>query len=425
MANNSSIWKNAVFMRMFSSYSISMLGRWFDMVAIMILFGYVWETDPLTIALIPVMYALPHALLSQFAGILADRFNKGKLMMIADVGTAVLTIVLAMAPGPWLALPILLLRATLTVIHFPAQQALIKHVVEENLIVKAVTLNGTVNEFTKIMGPILGGSLAAIFSPRLCILINAAAYFISALILLSIIKKKEVETSRLAEVEAGNKVSFWQSWKDGWSMVLSSKILVVAVTFSLLGMTAIQMTDVQITVLLREVAPERPEMIGWVMASSGAGALAVMMVMNRFKKITYYGVLIGSSFLLIGVPFGMLGTLETGVQSFVLTGLGFAAGIGIGIYTIVISYILQKETGRENIGRVSGIYNSLSGMVVLGAPLLGGMLVGLFDVRLVYLGVGLSLSLIGLTSALLQQVLWQKNEGISVKKVTVGMKSYE
>ncbi|SES12394.1 MFS transporter [Salipaludibacillus aurantiacus] len=425
MANNSSIWKNAVFMRMFCSYSISMLGRWFDMVAIMILFGYVWETDPLTIALIPVMYALPHALLSQFAGILADRFNKGKLMMMADVGTAVLTIVLAMAPGPWLALPILLLRATLTVIHFPAQQALIKHVVEENLIVKAVTLNGTVNEFTKIMGPILGGSLAAIFSPRLCILINAAAYFISALILLSIIKKREVETSRSAEVEAGNKASFWQSWKDGWSMVLSSKILVVAVTFSLLGMTAIQMTDVQITVLLREIAPERPEMIGWVMASSGAGALAVMMLMNRFKKIAYYGVLIGSSFLLIGVPFGMLGLLETGVQSFVLTGLGFAAGIGIGIYTIVISYILQKETARENIGRVSGIYNSLSGMVVLGAPLLGGMLVGLFDVRLVYLGVGLSLSLIGLTSALLQQVLWQKNEGISVKKVTVGMKSYE
>jgi MFS transporter, DHA3 family, macrolide efflux protein len=54
------IWKNKIFVRLFGSYSISMLGHWFDMVAIMVLFGYVWQADPLLLAFIPIAYALPH-----------------------------------------------------------------------------------------------------------------------------------------------------------------------------------------------------------------------------------------------------------------------------------------------------------------------------------------------------------------------------
>jgi MFS transporter, DHA3 family, macrolide efflux protein len=70
----------------------------------------------------------------------------------------------------------------------PAQQGLIKQVVEERLILKAVSYNGTVNQLSKVIGLFIGGSLAAAVSPRLCILINAVAFFVSALIFWRIAK---------------------------------------------------------------------------------------------------------------------------------------------------------------------------------------------------------------------------------------------
>ncbi|WP_179295444.1 MFS transporter [Bacillus sp. FJAT-45350] len=404
---HSSILKNTIFMRMFSSYSISMLGRWFDMVAIMILFGYVWEVEPLIIALIPVAYALPHALLSQFAGILADRNSKIKLMVIADVLTAVFTVALFFAPHPWVALTILLLRATLTVIHYPAQQGLIKDVVEEKLIVKAVTLNGTMNEFTKIMGPFIGGSLAAAFSPKLCILINAFAYFISALILLTIIKNKQTQEKSAVDKEMCSQTPFWTSWCEGWLAVLNNRILVVSFAFSIVGYIGIQIVDVQIIVLFREIAPSRPELIGWLMAASGAGAFIMMLVMNKYNKVKSYGWTFGGSLSLIGVGFGGVGFLYVGIPSYVPIILGFIAGLGVGLFTAGISYLLQKESTKENIGRISGIYNSLTGMIVLVAPLIGGILISLWKVSTVYQAIGISLTIIGFTGIVLKRILWR------------------
>lgn len=65
----------------------------------------------------------------------------------------------------WMMLGIIFVRATISTVHFPAQQALVKQVVHEDLLMKAVTLNGTVNQLSKVIGPFVGASIAAAFSP--------------------------------------------------------------------------------------------------------------------------------------------------------------------------------------------------------------------------------------------------------------------
>lgn len=406
-----SIWQNKIFVKMFGSYSISMLGRWFDMVAIIVLFGFVWDASPLVISMIPIAYALPHALLSQFAGILTDRLNKIKLMIAADLMTAGFSLMLFFAATPAVALTIIFARATLTVVHFPAQQSMIKHVVEDKLITKAVTLNGTVNEFTKIVGPLLGGSLAAAFSPKLCILITAITYFLSALLLLTI-KNKEAGKHNNMSIE-GESVSFWDSWKAGWSAVLNNRALFFSIAFALIGLAAIQMVDIQIAVLLREIAPERPELVGWLMASSGGGAVITMLVMGRVNEIRSYGMLLGTSFLLMGCGFMWVGFLSVGFPNLLAISLGFLIGIGVGFLTIGISYMLQKETTKDSIGRVSGIYNSLSNTIMLIAPLLGGILVGFIEVRMVYVFVGVALLILGVIGMVVKRFFSEKMKNTS------------
>ncbi|MCR6112545.1 MFS transporter [Bacillus sp. A301a_S52] len=403
--SDTSLWKNNAFICLFASYATSMMGRWFDMVAILMLFGYIWDVSPLIMAFIPIAYALPNALLSQFAGIIADRFNKVHLMIYADIGTALLTIALAFTPFPWLALLILLLRATLTVIHFPAQQALIKHIVPEKLLVKAITMTGTANELTKIIGPLAGGALGAVFSPRLCILINALAYLISAIILIRMDKKSfprdNIEAKSVKQSE-----TFWASWRDGWQTVLTNRRLTVSFLFALLAMTAIQLVDVQLPVLLREFAPDQPELTGWIMAAAGAGAAVMMIILSQRQRTLHYGINLGGSLVLIGCGFGGMSLIYEGMPSYLPLSFGFLAGLGVGLFTVSTSYILQKESTEKTISRISGIYSSLSGFVVLLAPLIGGLLVHLWGASPVYQGVAVALMLIGSTGFLCHKLLW-------------------
>ena len=132
-----SIWKDRNFIKFFSANVLSNLGNWFDFVAVLILFRYTWEADPMLIALIPVMYAIPSIVLGQFAGVLADRTDKLKILVNSDWIRGGLTFLLALTTSPLFALPVLLLRNTVGVISLPAQQGLMRNIVEEEDLMKA------------------------------------------------------------------------------------------------------------------------------------------------------------------------------------------------------------------------------------------------------------------------------------------------
>ncbi|ARK29817.1 MFS transporter [Halalkalibacter krulwichiae] len=413
-----SIWRNSIFMKLFASYTVSMFGHWFDMVAIIVLFSYVWETEPIVLALIPVAYALPQVLLGQFASMLTDRFHKVKVMLVADVATAVLTFLLVFTKGPWIALVLIALRSTISVVHLPAQQGLIKRVVKEKLLMKAVTLNGSVNQLAKMIGPLIGASLLTIFSPKLCMIVNAICYTISAFILFKVLlDKKDNEKTSTPVVVNKIRLGFWGTWKTGWLIVFQKKTLYYSLMATFIGVTAIQMVDIQFPVLFREIAPHLPHLPGWLMAASGAGALTMIMLLNHFRKLTNYGWLIGISLFFIGAGFAGVALLKEGFHIFFPLLFGFIVGLGVGLLTITNQYIVQSETTEQEIGRVTAITNSVISFTVILSPLAGGVLVQYFGVRFVYLGSGSLLLLIGMLLFVGDSILFKNNQ--NRKKVVI------
>lgn len=149
-----SIWRNGNFIKFFSANTLANLGNWFDFVGVLILFRYTWKADPMLIALIPIMYAIPSILLGQFAGVFADRRNKRKILIYSNWFRAVLTLLLVFTTTPWLAFPILFLRNTAGVISLPAQQGLMRNIVDEKNILKAITINGSLFQLVKVIGPL-------------------------------------------------------------------------------------------------------------------------------------------------------------------------------------------------------------------------------------------------------------------------------
>lgn len=420
MHKEETIWQNRIFMKLFASYSVSMLGHWFDIVAVIILFSYVWQVSPLVIALIPVAYALPQVLLGQFAGVLTDKLHKVKIMMISDLVTAALTLILFFTNNPWMALVIISIRSAVNVVHGPAQQGLIKLVVKQQLLMKAITLNGSVNQLSKVIGPFIGASLISVVSPKLCILINAIAFTISASILLFILFNEQMMKKTTVPKPANEaEESFWVAWLQGWKLVLKKKVLLVSLTATTIGFIAIQMIDIQFPILFREIAPELPELTGWLMGASGLGALVMIMFLNRFKQLNHFGLLFGSSMLLIGIGFGGIGFLREGFFIYLPVLLGFLLGLGVGLLTITFQYLIQKETTEKEIGRVSGIVNSVLSFTVLASPLLGGLLVELFGTVSVFIVCSGFIITLGIGLIASNSFLYKKPELIEIETVQV------
>lgn len=408
--SSKSLWTNIRFMRMFIAYSLATFGDWFDALAIQIMVAYRWGADPLIIALIPVCMAVPGIVLGSVAGALADRLHKVKIMMICDGITVILTIAILFAPSATWLLPLLALRAMMGVFHVPAQQALTRQVVAEEHLFQASSLNGFVNQCSKVAGPLLGAVIVAVFSPQICILINACTRLLSGAVLWPLRRLTEESGSSASgesPLETGETAeSLFTQWKKGWRFIQSSRTLLSTILFGCFGLMAILMIDYQFTTLFREIKPGNEALIGWLGSSAGAGAVVIILLLNRLPRIGY-GWGLGGGYMLIGAGIAALGWVSSQTSEFWIIMWGLCIGVGNGLFMVTLNYLLQKETPPAYVGRVFGIQNSLSSVVLVVAPLAGGALIRSVGPSPTFQYIGMATLAIGFAGMMLQRILWK------------------
>ncbi|UPK43718.1 MFS transporter [Paenibacillus pabuli] len=407
--SSKSLWTNIRFMRMFIAYALATFGDWFDALAIQVMVAYRWGADPLIIALIPVCMAVPGIVLGSVAGALADRLHKVKIMMLCDVITVLLTIGILFAPSAAWLLPLLALRAMMGVFHVPAQQALTRQVVAEEHLFQASSLNGFVNQCSKVAGPLLGAAIVAIFSPQVCILINACTRLLSGAVLWplrGLNEKSEPSASNGNTLEAPNtEETLFTQWQKGWRFIQSSRTLLSTILFGCFGLMAILMIDYQFTTLFREIKPGNEALIGWLGSSAGAGAVVIILLLNRLPRIGY-GWGLGGGYMLIGAGIAALGWVGPHTSEIWVIIWGLFIGLGNGLFMVTLNYLLQKETPPAYVGRVFGIQNSLSSVVLVVAPLAGGALIRSVGPSPTFQYIGMATLTIGLAGIILQRILW-------------------
>lgn len=141
-------------------------------------------TDSSTwVGLIVASSTLPLLFFSLAAGALADRFNRAKLMLIAQstmgasaAAMAVLTYLDLMTPEMLLALG--LLMGTGLALNLPAWQALVPDLVPRGLVASAVALNSAAFNAARAIGPAIGGVLVATYGAESGFAFNAASYVV-------------------------------------------------------------------------------------------------------------------------------------------------------------------------------------------------------------------------------------------------------
>ncbi|MGG4216942.1 MFS transporter [Paenibacillus jamilae] len=427
-----SIWRNGRFRRMFAAHTAASFGDWFDAIAIQVLVAYRWEADPMLIALIPVVMALPGLLLGSIAGTLADRVHKARLMIGCDAAIALLTLAILAVPGPAWLLPLLGLRAAAGVFQMPSQQGLTRTVVASGDLFRATSLNGLVNQASKVAGPLLGALTLTVLSPQACIILNALLRLCSGLLLWPLrgigpalastdqqaIADEQLEKSTSVtahesddakiQAEPARASRFFSQWREGWSFLWRSRMLLHTLVFGLFGLIAILMIDYQFPTLLRVLAPGNESLLGWLVSAIGAGAVGCMLVLNRLNRISA-GWGLGGGYVLIGGAIAALGWAQPGTGLPVLLTIGAMLGVGNGLYIITQNYILQAKTPADMVGRVFGIQSTVIGAIMVISPLAGGVLIRIAGAGTAFVWIGMTVGILGLAGLLLQSVIWRES----------------
>jgi predicted MFS family arabinose efflux permease len=337
--------RNRDFRRLYVASLISLGGDWFLFVA---LGSLVLEATgkALSVAVLIVAQELPIFLATPWAGWLADRLDRRRLMIACDLArAAICAAFLVVDPDRlWLAFVLLAVLSLFSAVFDPASAAATPNLVDPEDLATATAMNGSVWGTMLAVGAALGGVVSAVFGRDTAFLVDAASFVASAVLLAGVrrrfsetrhhtrhvgVLEATVETARYARRD--HRVLALISVKFGFGLAA--------------GVLAL------IAVFAKEVFHGGDVGFGLLMAARGVGALIGPFIGHRLAGRDHERLFPAIAFAL--AVFG-LGYLSVGVMPTLwLAGLAIlTAHLGGGAQWVLSSYSLQRLVPDRIRGRI-------------------------------------------------------------------------
>ena len=260
--------RNRDFRSLFFASVISLGGDWFLWVAINSLI-YEATHKALYVGLAILAQEFAFFLASPVGGILADRLDRRKLMIVCDLARAIICVAFLLV-GPdrlWLAYVLLPLLASFAAPFDPAFSAATPNVVDPEDLPAANALNGSLWGTMLAVGAGLGGVVSGAFGADTAFLVDAVSFLVSAALLMSI--RRRFSESRH---EATEHPSAIDATRETWRFARRDRrvLSLLAVKF---GFGAAAGLLALIPVMALDVFKSGNVGFGLLMAARGVGAL--------------------------------------------------------------------------------------------------------------------------------------------------------
>ena len=143
----------------------------------------------LLVALVQASIVIPVLFIGVFAGVLADNYDRRKVMLGANLGMAAVSAVLAALAwlevvAPWSLLLMTLLIGCGFALNGPAWQASVRLQVPHEDLPQAISLNSIAFNMARSVGPAIGGVLLSLSGPKMAFTVNALSYTLMIAVLL-------------------------------------------------------------------------------------------------------------------------------------------------------------------------------------------------------------------------------------------------
>jgi MFS family permease len=165
----------------FSGQSVSMIGSWMQRTAVYWTV-YVQTHSPFMLGVGVFAVQFPSFLFSLFGGIVADRYNRFKVLLITQGVSMIQAVLLTLLVlfTHYTVFEILALSVLLGIINafdMPARQSLVQDMIENKEdLGNAIALNSTMNNIARFIGPVVSGIILDHLGLGRCFMLNALSF---------------------------------------------------------------------------------------------------------------------------------------------------------------------------------------------------------------------------------------------------------
>jgi MFS family permease len=352
----------------FTGQSISLIGTWMQLVAVSWL-TYRLTSSALLLGIVGFASRIPTFALAPFAGVLADRWNRHRILVITQALSMIQAMILAIlvltgSVAVWHVVILSLSLGFINTLDIPARQSFIADMVENREdLGNAIALNSSIVNGARLVGPSIAGLLVATLGEGICFLLNGLSFIavIGALIAMKITpQKRDFQRSH-----------FLKRLKEGFSYAFGFKpiryLLFLLALVSLMGMPY----TVLMPIFAEKILGGGPQSLGFLLGAAGVGALVGSLYLASRKSVLGLGKVIVVSAIIFG----------TGLVAFSLSRLFWLSlvfmlftGCGMMVQMAATNTILQTLTDEDKRGRIMSFYTmAFMGMAPFGSLLAGSL----------------------------------------------------
>ena len=360
--------RNRDFRALLSTQGVSSIGDAVSFTALPLLV-FALTGSGAAMGVVGALQTLPDLFFGMFAGALADRSNRKRMMFIADAGRALLTALIPLSVwlgGPTLAI-ILVVAAPMSILRslfLAGYTASVPAIVGWSQLARANALFEAVYSTGYIIGPGVAGILSTLIGPGPTLAIDAVSFLLSAIGLILVRRPLIAPTDRppshiLADI------------REGIEFIIARPTLRSAIAFWGIASVATAALVPALTVYITRDLGLEDWALGVLLTAYGAGTVTGALLISRRRRGSAGPVLLGGNLargiLLVGI--GLAGRLD------LLLPFGFLAGIADSAVLITYLTLRTAHSPDELLGRIGSTARTISlGLQPVGM-LAGGLLI--------------------------------------------------
>ncbi len=352
------------FTLLWAGQAVSQIGSQMQVVATAWL---LWQLthSALALGLVGLFRAVPLVLFALFGGVIADAFDRRRLMYITQSSMLLLSLIMALATGagtvaPWLIYAFIVAGAIANAFDNPARTALVPSLVPKEHLTNALTLNNINYQVGTVIGPAAAGFLLAGFNSATAVYWADAISFLAVILALAGIRTR-LPRAATRQVNLG-------AAREGLRFVLRTPIMASTMTLDFFA-TFLGVSPLLMPVFADKVLHVNADGLGLLFSASAAGAVITSVIMSFVSRVEHQGRVVLwaiGAYGVAGIVFGLSQNFALSLTALAVTGAADTVSM------VMRQTIRQVVTPDEMRGRMT----SVNMIFFMGGPQLGNLEAG-------------------------------------------------
>ncbi|PWT85008.1 MAG: MFS transporter [Blastocatellia bacterium] len=323
------------------------------------------ERKGLALGMVGLVKVVPIVLFSMVSGVVADAWNRQRLMLCTQTASALVALALATVAfggvsAAWPVYALAALSAAVSTFDLPARQALVPMLVPREHLPNAISLNTIMFQMASVAGPSLGGLLIAARGVGWAYIVNALSF---AFVIVALLMMRNVPKRQPSEGGSRDDVSVHAAL-EGLRFVFQQPLIRSTMLLDFFA-TFFSSATALLPIFAQDILNVGARGYGWLYAAPAVGAVATSAAMvpvtdriNRRGPVLLWAVVV---FGLATVVFGLSRWFWLTFLCLAMTGAADTVSI------IIRNIIRQLETPDRLRGRMIGV----NMVFFIGGPQLG------------------------------------------------------